>query len=106
MPEIINAFSGYAIGVLVVVGLVLVVQLCLIIFFIYEMISINKNTRKTAALLTSLQKSLRVPESVHKDAADELIKYKSLLDNGAITQEEFDFKKAQFASREFSISRG
>ena len=41
-----------------------------------------------------LEKTSRQPKE-HPSAADEILKYKQLLDMGAITQEEFDIKKKQ-----------
>ena len=63
----------------------------------------RKNLEETQEILSCLeliirenQKSLSVSEnSKPADAADEILKYKKLLDAGAITQEEYEAKKKQ-----------
>ncbi len=52
---------------------------------INNIIAQNKNAKKTATVSTTIQVS----------PADELKKFKELLDAGVITQEEFDAKKKQ-----------
>lgn len=45
--------------------------------------------------LLSLKESKKVPVQSSSSSTDEIMKYKNLLDMGAITQEEFDQKKKQ-----------
>lgn len=58
---------------------------------------INKNYVGTCACGSKMQKNKLIAERQYKEIsnADELKKYKDLLDSGVITQEEFDLKKKQ-----------
>ena len=61
--------------------------------------SIYKSAQEILSTLQLICNSPKVPEensNVHpKSNADEILKFKNLLDQGIITQEEFDLKKKQ-----------
>lgn len=102
MPDIASAIANYATAILIVCGSILFVKLLLLIWFIYEMISINRNTRRTADAVERLASFPRPRQQAPQqggDWSDELMKCKALLDAGAITPEEYDFKKSQILGR-------
>lgn len=102
MPDIASAIANYATAILIVCGAILFVKLLLLIWFIYEMISINRNTRRTADAVERLASFPRPRQQAPQqggDWSDELMKCKALLDAGAITPEEYDFKKSQILGR-------
>lgn len=45
--------------------------------------------------ISEIKKTVSLEQEQDKDAADEILKYKNLLDMGAITQSEFESKKKQ-----------
>ena len=101
MPDIASAIANYATAILIVCGAVLFVKLLLLIWFVYEMISINRNTRRTADAVERLASFPRPRQQAPQggDWSDELMKCKALLDTRAITPEEYDFKKSQILGR-------
>lgn len=54
-----GAIAGTMMTLIIIVGIVLLATLLLLIFFIYEMISINSNTKKTVSAINNLSKQLK-----------------------------------------------
>ena len=65
------------------------VALILIIFLVLSLLSTKEGPRQPKAV-TIIQ-----PTSSAASSADEIMKFKELLDSGVITQEEFDAKKKE-----------
>lgn len=58
-------------------------------------ILIGLNFFKNKPVNVSVAKNATIPQTPPNSVADELAKYKNLLDSGAITQDEYDAKKSQ-----------
>lgn len=101
MTDFATVLGQYAAVLLIVCGIALFVRLLLLIWFIYEMISINRNARRAADAVERLSSSSRSRHQTPQqgDWSDELMKCKALLDAGAITPEEYEFKKSQILGR-------
>lgn len=59
-----------------------------------EFENINQKTQKLLLILNIIKSH----SQKNNDSLDEIVKYKELLDNGVITQEEFDMKKKELLS--------
>ena len=104
MPDIIAALANYALIIFIAIGVVAIVKLVLLVWFFYELVSLRKSSQKTAKGLSDLSKkisSLQPSPAVSSVPVgdDELIKYKNLLDAGAISEGEYEFKKTQILGR-------
>lgn len=64
-------------------------------FFLIALIHVSVIDDKNAPQVTAPQPAYLPPSNAGISAADELRKYKNLLDNGAITEKEFEAKKKQ-----------
>lgn len=88
--------------ILIVVG---VLFLALLVWFIWVMTRIKQENVKTNKLLNDLIKNISRngvgKSTVSQDisVSDELAKYKALLDNNAITEEEYNLKKIQLLNK-------
>lgn len=63
--------------------------------YLSKQVALNVNERIHAVLLTLKEQTKAAPSVNPSSNADEILKYKNLLDMGAITQEEFDKKKSE-----------
>lgn len=98
---------GGAIIVLWVIGiLIIAVTIAVLVWFLWVMTRIKNENVKTNKLLADLNKSIgrfwqptRQSDAATALVSDELAKYKSLLDNGAITEEEYNIKKIQLLNK-------
>lgn len=67
------------------------------ILFLVVVISFAKRSPLIAPVISEKpEKDIKIPEA---STADELLKFKNLLDQGAITQEEYDKKKTELLNR-------
>lgn len=106
MAEQAGQAVGNVLAVFIIIGAVIAIfSIVLLIWFIYEMTSINRNTSRTVSAINNLAKQLKnfssapAAASSGVNAAAELQRYKSLFEEGVITEDEFNLKKAQILSR-------
>lgn len=104
--QITNAISSSIITIIVCVAVVALISLAILVWFVWTMCSINRNIKSTAKSLNSITKqlssmslSLESIKTAQSNQAEELSRYKALLDQGAITEEEFALKKIQILNR-------
>lgn len=86
-----------------VIGVALLL-LALLIWFIWTMIRIERACTRTSRLLSDISKQLSKNDIKNRmtqgpSISDELTKYKVLLDQGAITEEEYKLKKIQLLNK-------
>ena len=99
--QISSAISNSIITIVICGAVIALISLALMIWFVWIMHSINRNTKNTTKFLTAIAKQLSaVSSSVDSlkasqitNQVNELSKYKTLLDQGAITQEEYEIKR-------------
>ena len=79
--------GAFTAGQLYYVALIIIIAICII--------SIVSYIYSKKILVSSINNLNQISDTITKVDADELKKYKDLLDSGVITQEEFDAKKKQ-----------
>lgn len=104
--QIANAISSSIIAVIICVAVVALISLAILVWFVWTMCTINRNIKSSAKTLNSITKqlstmssSLELLKTAQSNHAEELSKYKALLDQGAITEEEFSLKKIQILNK-------
>ncbi len=101
MTDFVEAFANYALIILIIVGIVAFVKIALLVWFFCELVTLRKATQRTAKAVSELSKKMnpKVSQNSLNSSVDELIRYKKLVDIGALTEQEFEFKKSQILGR-------
>ena len=107
LGESIGQAIGGAILLLWIIGIVLaVLAIAFLVWFLWVMTRIKNESTKTNKLLGDLNRAVtRLGQPNQRSGgeavtvSDELAKYKSLLDGGAITEEEYNMKKIQLLNK-------
>ena len=101
-----QAIGGAIVILWVIVAITAVLAIALLVWFIWVMTRIKSESTKTNKLLSDLNKSIarlsnqgRQPAGETALVSDELAKYKRSIDNGALTEEEYNLKKIQLLNK-------
>lgn len=100
---------GQSLGNIMILVWIILIAVCvlsiaLLVWFIWTMCRIKQECVRTNKLLSDLNKNIRTLQGARQAPAadlsvsDELAKYKALLDGGAISEDEYNLKKAQLLS--------
>ncbi len=98
-----QAVGGAMIALWVIIICVAIIAIALLVWFIYVMTKIKGECTRTNKLLADVLKRLGQGAinggGASVSVSDELAKYKGLLDDGAITEEEYNLKKIQLLNK-------
>lgn len=98
--QIGQQLGGAFIAIIIIAVLTIAIGLALIVWFVYTLSKIKASCTKTNKLLTDISKNIsRIAISNNAANADELARYKSLYDSGAITEEDYNLKKIQLLNK-------